>query len=36
LEADVELETKANEDLMLAHTQSISNSGDEPSLFDQE
>jgi topoisomerase-4 subunit A len=36
LEADVELETKANEELMLAHTQSISNSGDEPSLFDQE
>jgi topoisomerase-4 subunit A len=34
LEADVELETKANEELMLAHTQSISNSGDEPSLFD--
>jgi topoisomerase-4 subunit A len=36
LEADVELETKANEELMLTHTQSISNSGDEPSLFDQE
>jgi topoisomerase-4 subunit A len=36
LEADMELENKANEELMLSQVQNSGNNGEEPSLFDQE
>jgi topoisomerase-4 subunit A len=36
LEADMELENKANEELMLSQVQNLGNNGEEPSLFDQE
>jgi topoisomerase-4 subunit A len=36
LEADQELENKANEEMMQSQISLVANGGDEPSLFDQE